>query len=93
MFIVAKGKLVAVPKTKKQKIRTKIQILIWGTGAVLLASYISGPTAKADGYNPNLMRDAAVMCAAASIPDMVAVYGLEYTWTTMNAVCPDKIRR
>lgn len=68
-----------------------------GTGAAILAALVmNAPAALADGLNPNLMRDAGVMCDVADSIDrdvgpMVAVFnrfGGQYVADTIHAVCP-----
>lgn len=74
-----------------------MQIPKWGIGVAILATLVmNAPAATADGLNPNLMRDAGVMCEVADSVDrdagpMIGVFnrfGAQYVADTINAVCP-----
>ncbi len=76
---------------------TPLHRIITTAGVVaLVALATNAPAAVADGLNPNLMRDAGVMCDVGDSIDrdagpMIGVFnqfGAQYVADTIHAVCP-----
>ncbi len=73
---------------------TKIWLLLMGFMTGALIGFCSGPDAKADGFDPNLVKNSDYICGVLDnattvkpVQDVFRQYGRQYTETIVHATC------